>query len=400
MAGRIPRPGDGPAPAIKCLFEQLPLSGGRAWRSNGGPDGGHPARAYPSAFESAIPSGNGRAARATIVGVLAIWATADDEPPGTIGAVIEIVVGEEVERIQLVNGRHYGDPTANMAGERAFGDGTSVRQVGACILDGSEYRLDALSIDLPALEPPSRLRFRDLGTPASFVVLDVFYEFEPRRGCPFHSSRGGVSLAEVPAIIRVGDRVRLQSALSQLEAAIAATPELDEARGEALTFIAVVTAATLEMGGGREMHRVQLDSAREMDRLESREAIARYARNRVSAIAQSLLGQAKTPMDQLVDRALQIVDRNYAKNLTDSVVAEQLGLSTSHFRFLFRKATGHPFHRYLIALRLERAKRLLVDEGLAVSDVASAVGFSGLSHFSRAFAQRFKVSPSSMRRAP
>jgi len=94
-----------------------------------------------------------------------------------------------------------------------------------------------------------------------------------------------------------------------------------------------------------------------------------------------------------------MVERNYAKNLTDASVAATLGLSTSHFRFLFKESTGQPFHKFLVSLRLEKARQMLVEQEIAVSAVAKAVGFAGLSHFSRAFAQRFQVSPTSIRRS-
>lgn len=96
---------------------------------------------------------------------------------------------------------------------------------------------------------------------------------------------------------------------------------------------------------------------------------------------------------------MAIVERHYAKDLTDAMVAAQLGLSTSHFRFLFRQATGHPFHKYVVALRLEKAKQMLIEQEIPVSQIATAVGFTGLSHFSRAFTQRFSASPSHIRRA-
>ena len=95
---------------------------------------------------------------------------------------------------------------------------------------------------------------------------------------------------------------------------------------------------------------------------------------------------------------MELIDRHFAKDITDATMADKLGLSTSHFRALFRQATGQPFHRYLISVRLEKAKQLLVEQEMAVSDIATAVGFATLSHFSRAFTQRFDVSPSCMRR--
>ena len=218
-------------------------------------------------------------------------------------------------------------------------------------------------------------------------------------GCPFHSEHGGIALAELGAIVRLRDRVKYRKALQQLEEAILRTEDLDEAKGEALTFIAVATAATLEIGAARSMHRFQLQAARRLDRATSTSEVASIA----SALLAESIGpqfeKSDSPNDRLVDRALSIVDRQFAKPLTDAVVADQLGLSSSHFRFLFRQATGQPFHKYLIGVRLERARQLLVEQGIPVSEAAYAVGFSGLSHFSRAFSQRFAANPTQIRNA-
>lgn len=59
-------------------------------------------------------------------------------------------------------------------------------------------------------------------------------------GCPFHSQTGGIALSEIGGIVRCGDRYRLGKALAQLERSLMLTDDLDEARGEALTFIAMV----------------------------------------------------------------------------------------------------------------------------------------------------------------
>ncbi len=209
---------------------------------------------------------------------------------------------------------------------------------------------------------------------------------------------GGVALGEISGIVRCGDRVRMNAALGQLKAAILRTQDLDEARGTALTFVAMVTAATLEMGGPRAMHRVQLDAARAFDQVKTTEEISETADRFVHMVCGSMFDEDLTTAKLLIDRSLAYLDRNYHRDLNDDMVARELGLSTSHFRHLFREATGQPFRKYLIAVRLERARRLLVESDLAVSDIALEVGFSGLAHFSRAFAQRFAATPSSIRR--
>lgn len=377
----------------------LPLQGLPAWQSNGGPDRSHPTRAKSYTLEIEPPKTSGELVRIFLVGVFALWAEKDHETAGTAGAMLQI--GEDRDpalRLDLINGRHYTDARQLSPLSRLIGDGASLETIGTCVVDEQPARVDILTVDVPAGTIPSQVKFRDLGTPASFMLFDVFFEVLPSQSCPFKSKSGGVALAELGSVVRVGDRVRLRKALDQLEEAIRATEDIDEAKGEALTFIAVVTAATIEMGGSRTMHRVQLEAARKLDRLHDREEIVTEARCIVESIASPLVAPASSPSAALIDKALAILNRNFAKELSDSAIADQLGLSTSHFRFLFKEVTGQPFHRYLIALRLERARRLLLEGGMPVSEVASAVGFHGLAHFSRAFAQRFSVSPTSLRR--
>ena len=387
--------------ATDQLGEDLTPDGAHAWMSNGGSSRTHPARSLPFTLESLLGDFDGIPKRLELIGVFARFADPKIEPAGTLGASIQIVnEGDMLFRQDLIQGRHYSDGSNLEPVERINGDGTSVRTVGSVEIDGVAYRLDQLSIDIPDLAGSRSLIFRDLGSPASFVLLGVHLEVERPAGCPFHSKTGLIPLREVAAIVRVGDRRRFSRALEQLEGGIHGANDLDEARGQALTFLAVVTAGILESGGSRELHRVQLEAARKLEKLDNLDDIAAEAVEECEKIAEPLFASPETPSGHLVDRALAIVERNYAKNLTDSVIAQQLGLSTSHFRFLFKQATGSPFHKYVIAVRLEKARLMLLEQGLPVSQVASAVGFAGLSHFSRAFTQRFKASPTSLRRQP
>lgn len=392
-----------PTLELRPLALPRPLSGPRfggstAWTGNGGPSRGHPARAMPFSFEVTLPE-DSEIRRLHLVGVLARFAGTEHEAAGTIGAILNLESNGTPEmRLELVNGRHYSDPATLDPLDSLNGDGTERSTVGTVEIDGETLRVDRLTIDVPADVRADRLRFRAMNGPSSFVVFDVLAETAPPQGCPFAGRGGGISLAEVGPIVRMGDRVRFDRALAQLATSLEAAADLDEARGQALTFLTMVTAAMLESGGERSLHRETLDAARELDILETPSQVAEVVRRRAEAVAEPRFGETFGPSAHLVDRALTLVDRNFAKDLTDAAVAQQLGLSTSHFRFLFKQATGQPFHKYLVSLRLEKARRMLVEQGLPVGTVAKAVGFSALSHFSRAFAQRFSVSPTSLRR--
>ena len=375
-----------------------PECGGALWVGNGGPSRGHPARAMPHSFEVALPEDE-VLRRVHLVGVFARFAGARYEAVGSLGAILSLERrGETVMRVELVNGRHYGDAAEGDLPCRLNGDGTEIRTVGRFEIEGEKYRVDRLTVDIPSDLRADRLRFRVVNGPSSIVLTEVSVETSPPQGCPFAGRGGGIALAEVGPIVRMGDRVRFDLALDQLADSLSEASDLDEARGQALTFLAMVTAAMLESGGDRSLHLETLEAARELDRLDHAVAVANAIRRRAEAVASSRFGEAAGRSAHLVDRALTFVDRNYAKALSDVGVAQQLGLSTSHFRFLFKQATGQPFHKYLVSLRLEKARRMLVEQGLPVGAVAKAVGFTALSHFSRAFVQRFSVNPNSLRR--
>ncbi len=393
------RPQHGPSFQDVSSAHGFQLSGLPGWQSNGGPHRGHRARSFPFTLEGQIPPERGLPTRLHLVGIFALFCNSEIEAPGTLGASVQIEgQGAPMFRLELLNGRHYRDAGKLAPIHDMLGDGTSVETLGHTNIDGERARVDLLSLDLPTMDTPGKVRFKDLGSPASFVIFDILCELRPHLGCPFRAGTSKVSLAEIGGLVRLGDRQRFSAALDQLSSSLEDAEDLDEARSQALTFLALVTAAMLELGGGRELHLEQLRFARELDRLSTPAEVALLVRSRAESVAAPAFREAQGPSIHLVDRAIAIVERQYARPLTDTLVASQLGLSTSHFRFLFKEATGQPFHRYLISVRLEKAKQMLIQQEAPVSVVARTVGFSGLSHFSRAFAQRFSVSPTNIRR--
>jgi len=393
LRGDFRRPPEGPSFANSRTYS---LSNLPAWRSNGGPTRSHPARSFPFTMECAAPAGS---RRVHVIGVFAQYAGSGQEAPGTMGATLHGMQGENlVFRQDLVLGQHYRDAEGEPI-LQINGDGSSLETIGQIEIEGKELQVDALTIDVPAGLTFDSVRIRDLGSPASFTIFDVFFDAPVPHGCPFHRAGGGIPLSEVAVALRMGDRVKFQRAFDQLKAALGKSSNLDEARGQLLTFFALVTSASLEAGGGREMHWRLLDLARELERKNKASELVDLAQTYIFEVAAPMLGEAAGPSAYLIDRALAYVERNFARSLTDAIVAEELGLSTSHFRFLFRQATGQPFHKYLIGLRLEKARRLLVEQKITVSQAARSVGFSGLAHFSRAFQQRFEISPSTARRS-
>lgn len=89
--------------------------------------------------------------------------------------------------------------------------------------------------------------------------------------------------------------------------------------------------------------------------------------------------------------------RSAPQELSVADLADLVGYSPFHFTRLFTQRTGIGPGQYLIAQRIDAAKRLLLTEDLPVIDVATAVGFDSVSSFSRRFKHTVGVAPGALR---
>jgi AraC family transcriptional regulator len=97
-------------------------------------------------------------------------------------------------------------------------------------------------------------------------------------------------------------------------------------------------------------------------------------------------------------RVLGYIEDNLNRELSLKEIAGVAGLSVSHCKTAFSKSVGAPIHQYVIRRRVERAKQLLAKEGLSISEVAAAVGFTHKSHLAFHTRRVFGLSPTGLRR--
>lgn len=97
-------------------------------------------------------------------------------------------------------------------------------------------------------------------------------------------------------------------------------------------------------------------------------------------------------------RARELLHHALDQKLTLEQVAREAALSPGQFNRTFKAVFGQTPQQTRIAARLELAKRLLITDSMAVTDICAAAGFASLGTFSHVFTQRVGVSPSVFRR--
>lgn len=90
-------------------------------------------------------------------------------------------------------------------------------------------------------------------------------------------------------------------------------------------------------------------------------------------------------VDRRLRRAIEFMHDNCARELSLAEIAEAAYLSEFHFARLFKKITAATPHAYLTALRIERARKLLAETDLAITEVGARVGYNSQSHFTKIF---------------
>jgi AraC family transcriptional regulator len=107
------------------------------------------------------------------------------------------------------------------------------------------------------------------------------------------------------------------------------------------------------------------------------------------------------PTSRRVEEGIRRVIEHMEANLADPLSVERLerisGLGSRRFSSEFKRITGMSPHRYLMTLRVERAKRML-QQRERIAEIAVACGFSHQEHLTNVFRRFTSVTPGAYRR--
>lgn len=95
-----------------------------------------------------------------------------------------------------------------------------------------------------------------------------------------------------------------------------------------------------------------------------------------------------------IQMAINYMNQHFGQKITIEFLSKLSNMSESNFNRTFKRETGVSPIEYLINIRLKKAKRLLRERNINITEISLKCGFYSLSHFSSCFTKQFGISPS------
>jgi transcriptional regulator GlxA family with amidase domain len=124
-----------------------------------------------------------------------------------------------------------------------------------------------------------------------------------------------------------------------------------------------------------------------------------YDQARAATDAQPLVSLGRLDgYDPRLAQAIRLMEAHVDQPLTVAAIARRAGITPRTLELIFGRSIGETPGAYYLRLRLNAARRLVLDTGVPMTEIAARTGFSSAAAFSRAFSQAFGKPPMTMRR--
>lgn len=104
-----------------------------------------------------------------------------------------------------------------------------------------------------------------------------------------------------------------------------------------------------------------------------------------SYLFHQILESAMDKENSYVKKTKQYIISNLSRNLNLEIISEEVHLEPHYLCALFKEHTGTTIMQYIISLRIEKAKQLIITQDEKIYKIAEKCGFASYNHFSNTF---------------
>ncbi|HOJ10228.1 MAG TPA: PocR ligand-binding domain-containing protein [Clostridiales bacterium] len=207
---------------------------------------------------------------------------------------------------------------------------------------------------------------------------------------------------ELLMLISIGDKAGSQKILNEIFGHIffSTGGNFEVIKARVLELTVLLSRAALEGGADAEqifgLNYIYLN---EIHSFSTVEELTYWLSNIMMRFTDCVFTLAGVKHVDVIYRAIEYIKRSYMKKVTLEEVASYVYLSPAYFSKIFKEEMKTNFNSYLNHIRIEMAKKLLLDDTISLVDVSNVVGYEDQSYFSKVFKRMVGVSPGKYREA-
>lgn len=135
-----------------------------------------------------------------------------------------------------------------------------------------------------------------------------------------------------------------------------------------------------------------------MDSAMSEEVLWELLETLFAQCLETLTQELQRQQTKPIRMVKEYIDAHYNEAITLEIVAERVNLSANYVSAIFRKETGVTFSEYMTARRMDAATELLRKTDMSIGEIAEAVGYTDVKHFSKLCKKTLGMKPTEYRK--
>lgn len=176
-----------------------------------------------------------------------------------------------------------------------------------------------------------------------------------------------------------------------LKALKAYAPSLSDYKEESYKLVCMVCGIFYELRKEQKEEQ-HFPSYRNIDMLNSMDEVDEVTRELVKSVFRKLHSETLGNMHRTIKILLDYINHHYHEDIGLTELADQVEMNPAYLSILFKEEVGMSYIKYLTKVRIEEAKRLLL-EGLKVVEVSDRVGYSNYRYFCDIFKKQVGMTP-------
>lgn len=165
-----------------------------------------------------------------------------------------------------------------------------------------------------------------------------------------------------------------------------------------LELLVILSRATIEAGANPpDTFRLSEDFISQLEQYTDADQLALWISDIVRRFVQQAFDLARVKHSDVVFKTISFIKRNCAENLSLNALAREVYLSKSYLSSVFKKETGISLTAYITKVRVEKSKKLLLEDNGSLANISSQCGFKDQSYFTKVFKKETGISPKRFR---